>query len=87
VADKVIHEIRIIETDDGFRIEIKGDKERLKEMGFGPGMFFGGQRHGPGHGHWGPGRGFGSGFFWRGFGFGPWGQRSPEYGEEPPAKA
>ncbi len=61
MAEKVIHEIRIIETDDGFRIEIKGDKEAIKKMGFGPfakggfgpGMFFGRgrgkfwHRHGP----------------------------------------
>ncbi len=63
MAEKVIHEVRITETDDGYRIEIKGDKERLKEMGFGrgfpfPGMFgmgghgpFGRHHHGPfGHG-------------------------------------
>ncbi len=36
--EKVIHEVRMVETDDGFRIEIKGDKERLREMGFGKGM-------------------------------------------------
>jgi hypothetical protein len=36
--EKVIQEFRIIETDDGFRIEIKGDKEQLREfvMGFDP---------------------------------------------------
>jgi hypothetical protein len=70
MADKVIHEVRFIETDDGFRIEVKGDKERMREMGFGPGF-------GPGMGfgwmhrrHWRRGRG------WHGFGpghFGPWG--------------
>lgn len=31
MAEKVIHEYRIIETDDGFRIEIKGDKERIRK--------------------------------------------------------
>lgn len=41
VTEKVIHEVRFIETDDGFRIEVKGDKERIREMGFGPGMGFG----------------------------------------------
>lgn len=52
MAEKILHEVRFIETDDGFRIEIKGDKERIKElfecdmspmhgMGFMPGM-----RHG-----------------------------------------
>lgn len=35
MADKVIHEVRFIETDDGFRIEVKGDKERIRKMGFG----------------------------------------------------
>jgi hypothetical protein len=29
--EKVIQEFRIIETDDGFRIEIRGDKEQLRE--------------------------------------------------------
>jgi hypothetical protein len=29
--DKVISEWRIVETDDGYRIEIKGDKARLRE--------------------------------------------------------
>jgi hypothetical protein len=48
MAEKVIHEVRFIETDDGFRIEVKGDKERLKEMGFGPGMM--GFGHGMGFG-------------------------------------
>ena len=41
MAEKVIHEMRLIETDDGFRIEIKGDKQRLKRMFFHPGMMFG----------------------------------------------
>jgi hypothetical protein len=30
--EKVIQEFRIIETDDGFRIEIKGDKEQLRDF-------------------------------------------------------
>jgi hypothetical protein len=30
--EKVIQEFRVIETDDGFRIEIKGDKEQLREF-------------------------------------------------------
>ena len=35
--EKVINEFRVIETDDGFRIEIKGDKEAIRRMlrGFG----------------------------------------------------
>jgi hypothetical protein len=47
MEDKVIHEFKIIETEDGFRIEIKGDKERIRRMGFGPfGRFRGGHhRH------------------------------------------
>jgi len=39
MTEKIIHEVKFIETDDGFRIEINGDKEQLKKMGFGPGMF------------------------------------------------
>ena len=31
--------IRLIETDDGFRVEIKGDKEKLRKMGFVHGRF------------------------------------------------
>jgi len=31
MAEKVIHEYRLIETDDGYRIEIKGDKEKIKK--------------------------------------------------------
>jgi hypothetical protein len=48
MAEKILHEFRLFETDDGYRIELKGDKERLKQMGlgsgmmgFGPRMFFG----------------------------------------------
>jgi hypothetical protein len=54
--EKVIHEVKIIETDDGFRIEIKGDKEKIKEFmqGFqGPGMWGRGGRHSR-HRHAGP---------------------------------
>lgn len=28
--EKVISEVKMIETDDGYRIEIKGDKEQIK---------------------------------------------------------
>ena len=47
--ENVISEFRIVETDDGYRIEIKGDKEAIKAAtrGFpfrhghrGPGHFF-----------------------------------------------
>ena len=30
--EKLIDELKIIETDDGFRIEIKGDKEAIRKM-------------------------------------------------------
>jgi hypothetical protein len=56
MTEKVLQEIRFIETDEGFRIEVNGDKEQLKAMGFGPGMFgfgrgFGRRQHGkPGAG-------------------------------------
>jgi len=53
MTEKVLHEIRFIETDDGFRLEINGDKEKMREMGFIPGMMrfgqgqhFGGFPHG-----------------------------------------
>jgi hypothetical protein len=32
MMEKIINEFRVIETDDGFRIEIKGDKEKLKSF-------------------------------------------------------
>jgi hypothetical protein len=53
VTEKVLHEVRFIETDDGFRIEVKGDKEKIRQMGFGPGMMgFGpGLRHKHHHRH------------------------------------
>jgi hypothetical protein len=53
MSEKIIHQITITETDDGYRIEIKGDKEKLRAMGFGrgfggfgPGMLFRGMRPG-----------------------------------------
>ena len=84
MADKVIHELRIIETDDGFRIEIKGDKERLREM-VGAWRHFG-QGH-MGHGPWGGHRGHhgprGFGFpFGRHHGYGPWSWWTEEEEEE-----
>lgn len=30
--EKVIGEFKIVETEDGYRIEIKGDKEKMKEI-------------------------------------------------------
>ncbi len=75
MTEKVIHEIKIVETEDGFRIEIKGDKEAIRRMlgGFGAGFPFG--------------HGFRSGFrpgFWqdRRRGCGPW-----QEGEDPAKKA
>ena len=51
--EKIISEFRVIETDDGFRVEIKGDKEKIRALihGFGKhGHGFG--RHRPGkHAH------------------------------------
>lgn len=63
MAEKVINEFKVIETDDGFRIEIKGDKEAIRQMlrGFGPSFFGGGAPHGH-HFH----EGFGP-RFWNGF--------------------
>lgn len=75
MEEKVIHELRIIETEDGFRIEIKGDKERLRGM-FEHGMFpFGRGGHGHHHGPFGR------------HGFGPFGRRfegAPWWTEEKP---
>ncbi len=64
--EKIISEFKVIETDDGFRIEIKGDKETLRKM------FKGGHRHffkGRGRGRFGHRFPFGPGF---GGGFGGW---------------
>ncbi len=52
MTEKVLHEVKLIETEDGFRFEIRGDKEKLREMialrggkpcglGFGPGFAMG----------------------------------------------
>ena len=73
MAEKVIGEIRFVETDDGFRIEVKGDKERIREHMGDPHMWgsgFGRRRGAWGwkrgkHGRWGHGPG---GYM----GFGPW---------------
>ena len=64
MSEKVIHEIKIIETDDGFRIELTGDKEQLRQMlfeqgrpfsmPFGRGRHFGGQGRGRDFGGHGP---------------------------------
>ena len=80
--EKVIHEVRLIETEDGFRIEVKGDKEYIRRMGFGPGLGLGA------HFGWRFGRRM-WGRRWRGYGprFGPWGwwwDDEPEQHDEPP---
>jgi hypothetical protein len=40
--EKVINEVKIIETEDGFRIEIRGDKEAIRQIlhNFGSGFPF-----------------------------------------------
>lgn len=85
MSEKIISEVRVVETDDGFRIEVKGDKERLRAMGFGQEGFpfgLGRMGHGPfsHHGH--------GGFGFRGgrhhgqrWGHGPWGH--PWWSDEP----
>jgi hypothetical protein len=30
--EKILNEFRVVETDDGYRIEIKGDKEKLRSF-------------------------------------------------------
>jgi hypothetical protein len=75
--ERVINEFKVIETDDGFRIEIKGDKEAIRRMlsGFDPHNCF--RAGGP------FGRGFRFGFgpgFWGGFGgwWDPWEETEEE---------
>ena len=55
--ENIITEFKVIETDDGFRIEIKGDKEQIKAF---MGGFSGrkGWQRGHRRGHWGPAMGF-----------------------------
>jgi len=72
--EKIIQEFRVIETDDGFRIEIKGDKEQLREWVMhldprhwgGPGMRFAFGTHQRRHGRHAHSFGFGP------FSFGAW---------------
>lgn len=67
--EKTLTEVKVIETDDGYRIELKGDKEHFKKMMGGPlGMSMG--MHGHRHGR---GRGYGS------MGFGPMGYGPPPW--------
>ena len=62
--ERVINEFRVIETEDGFRIEIKGDKEKLKSFMYG----FRGRKDWP-HWHTHAWRGAHGPF---GFPFSPW---------------
>ena len=96
--EKVIHAVQIVETDTGYRIEITGDKERLKQifehLPFGKGGPFGfsGFRGGPGGFRGGPWgflrhgpwgfRGPWAGWGHHGCGHGPWGWGTEESGEE-----
>jgi hypothetical protein len=54
--EKVVSEWRVVETDDGYRVEVKGDKRALRHWAHSapwqrmrrPGRF----GFGPGHGFW-----------------------------------
>lgn len=95
--EKVIQEFRIIETDDGFRIEIKGDKDQLREwvMHLDPrNWMHRPPRFGPWDGPWnwkgGRGKGrhemrFGPFGGWFRFG-GPWGWDEDEEDDRPRGK-
>ena len=68
MSEKVIHEVKIIETEDGFRIEMTGDKEELRKLLFEQGQPFSMP--------FGRGRGFAA----RGFGgHGPFGRHHHEH--------
>jgi hypothetical protein len=73
--EKIISEFKVIETDDGFRIDIKGDKDALRKMFIagGPHRVFRGRGR---RGHQVPfGPGFGGGFHgW----CGPWDEPEQE---------
>ena len=79
MSEKVIYEIRLVETEDGLRLEMKGDKERWHEFAFGRRMrHFGHHEHHGGRRAW---PGCGHHFGW---GFGPWGcDEEPESKDEP----
>jgi len=78
--EKIISEWRVVETDDGFRIEIKGDKEALR------GWMKHHRHHRPMHGgpmHW--ARGMRFGMWGPGFGgHGPWCCSEGDESEEAP---
>ena len=71
--ENVISEFRVIETEDGFRIEIKGDKEKLRS-------FFSGMG-GPGAWRWGHHRGRGGPWGASGFPPGFMGWAAPWWGD------
>ncbi len=79
--DKVISEFRLVETEDGFRIEVKGDKEAMHKILRAAGHF---RRHHHGR----RGRRHGgfpfppSGFCW-GWDAGGWWEEEEEPEEEP----
>lgn len=80
--EQVISEFKIIETDDGYRIEIKGDKARLKQL-FERGPF--GARMGGPFGFRGPmGGPLGWMFGRHHWGHGPWGWHFGEEEESAP---
>jgi hypothetical protein len=60
--EKVINEFKVIETDEGFRIEIKGDKDAIRRMLSHLGLF------NVAGAPFGRGFRFGFGPFWGGFG-------------------
>ena len=82
--ENIITEFKVIETEDGFRIEIKGDKEQIKAFmsGYtGKKGWRRGKRHGW-RGHWGPPMGFHP-MMWMNMAqwFGPWDFEDDEEGE------
>lgn len=80
--EKVIREFRVIETDDGFRIEIKGDKEAIRPWLAGFGHWGHRRRHGGMH----PFFRFGPRFWGRWADWcGPW--WAEETSEEPESKS
>ena len=70
--ERVIHSFQIIETDDGYRIEIKGDKKRLKKVLRGFRRPFG--KKGPFSHSW----AFGPMHFAWGMWYGPWEEEEGE---------
>ena len=50
--EKILYEIKLVENDDGYRLEASGDKEVLKQLGFGPDMVsnLGNRKRRPAHG-------------------------------------